>query len=160
MDVLLIVLGMTLQYCYQRYRERVYKRKVRPLEYFSNTLAAAVVAMDEHIAPMVTVRLTRPENRNRLTYQTVNQTLVEIVNVKKLPPGYVGQFFEHLMLDGRGSAPLWIDRVTLLPTTSSVRATLDVATTDRSHIIKFNPKLIRADLLAAVLNFYFGILEK
>ena len=158
--LLLIVFGMTMAYAYQRYRERVYKRKVRPLGYFSDVLGLAAKAMDEHIATQPFVRITSPENRGRLSHGMVNQTMVEIVNVRKLPAGYVGQFFEHLTPDSRGSAPLWLDRVTLMPTTLAVRVSLDVASTDRAHIIKFNPKLIKADLLASTMNYYFGLLER
>lgn len=160
MDALLIVFGMTMMYIYQRYRERVYKRKVRPLTYFTDILTMALRATDEHIATQPFVRITSPENRERQSFENVNQTLVEIVNVKKLPPGYVGQFFEHLTPETMGDAPLWLDRLTLLPTAQTVRVSMDVASTDRAHLLKFNPKLIRADLLASTINYYFGLLEK
>lgn len=160
MDALLIVFGMTMMYIYQRYRERVYKRKVRPLTYFTDMLTIAVHATEEHIATQPFIRITSPENRERPSFGNVNQTLVEIVNVKKLPDGYVGQFFEHLTPESRGSAPLWLDRLTLLPTAQTVKVALDVASTDRAHIVKFNPKLMRADLLASTINYYFGLLEK
>lgn len=160
MDALLIVFGMTIMYAYQRYRERVYKRKVRPLGYFSDVLTVSVKAVDDNPEVFQVVRLTSPANRERLPYQMVNQTMVELVNTRKLPDGYMGQFFEHLMPEGMGSAPLWLDRVTLVPTTTSIKVSLDVASTDRAHLIKYNPKLIKGDQLASTLNYYFGLLEK
>lgn len=160
MDALLIVLGMAMTYIYQRYRARVYKRTVRPLSYFVDMLSVAVKATDDNFSDPPVVKLTSLSNRKRLPHCMVNQSMVELVNIKKLPDGYTGQFFEYLMHDGRGSAPLWLDRLTLLPTTSAARVTLDVASTDRAQIIKFNPKLIRADLLATTINYYLGLLEK
>lgn len=155
-----VLLGTGISYCYHRYKERVYKRNTRPLSYFRECSDATLNAMEKVLRTQPVVRITSPELR-RVTksHVTVNQTLVEIVNPSKLPPEYLGQFMEHLHIGPQGSAPIWIDRVTLAAVSTAIEVAVQHTTTDRCIILHFNPNRIKGDMLGSYLNIFLGALK-
>lgn len=155
------LLGSAMMYMYTWYKDRVYKRKTRPLSYFRDRSDLALEALDKHVRAQSVVRITAPEYRGDIpSHATVNQSLVEIVNPSKLPPGYLGQFMEHLNQLSAGNAPLWVDRVTLAAVSTSIEVAVQHTTTDRCIILHFNPNRIAGDMLGSYVNIFLGALDK
>lgn len=155
------LLSLAMMYIYHRYKERVYKRKVRPLSYFREISDATLAAIESKINQQPVIKITGSEFRGEVAaHVIVNQTLVEIVNPSRLPKGYLGQWREHLFEGSAGNAPLWLDRVTLAVVTTSVEVAIQHTSTDRHLILHFNPNQIRGDLLGSYLNIFLGALDK
>lgn len=155
------LLGSTIMYMYTWYKDRVYKRKTRPLSYFRDVSDIALEALDKHVRSQGIVRITAREFRGDIpSHAMVNQSLVEIVNPGKLPAGYLGQFMEHLNQLSAGNAPIWVDRVTLAAVSTSIEVAVQHTTTDRCIILHFNPNRITGDLLGTYVNIFLGALAK